>query len=97
SFTGTVAANEIAGTWAQGATSQPVTMTRGEYTPTVTVLDIPAEAFERLAGVWRGPMGSLEIQFRFERTPAGEPVGFLDVPSQNVSGLKVGQAAVAGD
>lgn len=97
SFTGTVSADGIAGTWAQGNTSQPVTMTRGEYTPSVTVLDIPAEAFERLAGEWRGPMGPLEIVFRFERTAAGEPVAFLDVPAQNVRGLNVAQAAIAGD
>jgi hypothetical protein len=97
SFTGTVASDEIAGTWAQGNRTQPVTMTRGEYVPSVTVLDIPAEAFERLAGTWRGPMGPLEIVVRFERTPAGAPVGFLDVPTQNVRGLAVAQAAIDGD
>lgn len=97
SFTGTVSANEIAGTWAQGATTQPVTMTRGEYTPSVTVLDIPTEAFERLAGEWRGPMGPLEVVFRFERTAADEPVAFLDVPMQNVRGLTVAQATLEGD
>ena len=97
SFTGTVSANEIAGTWAQGATTQPVTMARGEFAPSVAVLDIPAEAFERLAGEWRGPMGPLEIVFRFERSADGQPLGFLDVPTRNVSGLSVTQASLAGD
>lgn len=97
SFTGTMSNDAIAGSWAQGNMTQPVTMTRGEYVPTVTTLDVGDAAFERLAGTWRGPMGPLELVFRFERTAGGEPVGFLDIPAQNVTGLTVTQAALDGD
>lgn len=97
SFTATLGDAEIAGTWRQGPTEQPLTLTRGEYAPTVTALDLSDAAMERLAGTWRGQMGPLELIFRFERTGDGLPVAFLDVPAQGASGLQVAMASLEED
>ncbi|MGW8369285.1 MAG: hypothetical protein ACWGPN_11480 [Gammaproteobacteria bacterium] len=97
SFTATVSADEMQGSWAQGPQSQSVTMTRGEYEPSVVGLDLSAEAMERLAGTWRGQMGPLELSFRFESSADGTPVAFLDVPAQGVSGLPVSEVSLEGD
>ena len=101
SYRGTLGADTIEGTWAQGNISQAVTMTRGEYVPAVTALDLPAEAWARLRGTWRGPLaapgGTLEVVLRFETTADGVAVGFMDIPTRGASGLVIAAASLTGD
>jgi hypothetical protein len=101
SYRGTLGADTIEGTWAQGNISGAVTMTRGEYTPAVTALDLPADAWARLGGTWRGPLaapgGTLEVVLRFERTADGKSVGFMDIPARGASGLAITAASLTGD
>jgi hypothetical protein len=97
SFTATLAATEMTGTWAQGNMTQPVTMTRGEYTPTVTALELADESMAQLAGTWRGTMGPLEIVLRFETRADGSKLGFLDVPAQGATGLAISAVTLADD
>jgi hypothetical protein len=89
SYTATVTDGQIEGTWSQGPNQQPLVLTPGEYTPTVAVLDLTDEAMAALEGTWRGQMGPLEIVMRFERTADGQPVAFLDVPMQGVTGVSI--------
>jgi len=101
SYRGTLGADSIEGTWAQGNISAPVTMTRGEYTPAVTALDLPAEAWARLSGTWRGPLaapgGTLEVVLRFETTADGTRVGFMDIPARGAAGLAITAGSLTGD
>jgi hypothetical protein len=97
SFTATLAAAEMTGNWAQGNNAQTVTMTRGEYTPTVAALDLSDAAMQQLAGAWRGTMGPLELIVRFETTAGGAKAAFLDVPAQGANGLSIPQVALEGD
>ena len=89
------------GTWSQGNQSQPVTMARGEYVPTVTALDLSAEAWARLSGTWRGPLsapgGTLEVVLRFETTADGTSLGFMDIPTRGATGLVIATASLTGD
>ena len=71
-------------------------MARGEYVPTVTVLELSAEAMQRLAGAWRGTMGQNQIIFRFENTADGA-VGSVEVPAGSGRRLPVTQASLTGD
>jgi hypothetical protein len=97
SFSATLSADAMAGTWAQGNMSQPVTMTRGVYTPTVAALDLSDAAMAQLEGTWRGTMGPLELIVRIETTADGSKVAFLDVPAQGASGLAIAAVELAGD
>jgi len=74
-----------------------VTMARGEYTPVVAALDLPAEALARLSGTWRGPMGPLEVVIRFETTAEGVAVAFLDIPTRGATGLAITAVTLTGD
>ncbi len=100
-FRGTLSAEGMTGTWAQGNASQALTMARGEYVPTVAALDLPAEAWSRLSGTWRGPLaapgGTLEVVLRFERTADGTSLGFMDIPARGASGLVIASASLTGD
>jgi len=100
-FRGTLSAEAITGTWAQGNASQALTMARGEYVPTVAALDLPAEAWARLRGTWRGPLaapgGTLEVVLRFETTADGTSLGFMDVPTRGAAGLVIAAASLTGD
>ena len=95
-FRGTLSADAMTGSWAQGNASQELTMARGEYVPTVTVLELSAEAMQRLAGAWRGTMGQNQIIFRFENTADGA-VGSVEVPAGSGRRLPVTQASLTGD
>ena len=101
SYRATLSGDTITGTWAQGNSSQEVTMTRGEYVPTVAALDLSAEAWARLSGTWRGPLeapgGTLEVVLRFETTADGVNLGFMDIPARNASGLVIATASLTGD
>lgn len=97
SYTATLSADAMTGSWAQGNSAQAVTMNRGEYTPAVAVLDVSDEAWAALAGVWSGELGPLEVFFRFETTADGSRVGFLDVPAQGAEGLAVPELVLEGD
>ena len=97
SFTGTLSADEISGTWGQGNMTQALTLARGEYVRTVTPLALSDEAFDRLAGVWSGEMGPLELFVRIETTADGQRVGYLDVPAQGANGLTVPEVTLEGD
>jgi hypothetical protein len=95
-FRGTLSADAMTGTWAQGNASQELTMARGEYVPTVAILDLSAEAMQRLAGAWRGTMGQNPIMVRFENTADG-PVASIEVPAGSGRRLPVTQASLTGD
>lgn len=96
-YEGSLEGGQFVGTWTQGPQSLPLTLSRGEYTPTVTALDLSAEDMERLAGAWKGQLGPLEVTVRFETADTGERVAFLDVPAQGASGVVVSEATLAGD
>jgi hypothetical protein len=97
SFTATLSAAGMDGTWAQGNSAQPVTMTPGEYTPVVAALDLSDAAMQQLAGAWHGTMGPLDLVIRFETNDEGTRLAFLDVPAQGVAGLAIAAAELTGD
>jgi hypothetical protein len=102
SYRGTLGTDTIEGTWAQGNITGPVTMTRGEYVPTVAALDLPPEALARLRGTWTGSMqppqgGTIELVVRFETTADGVNLAFLDVPTRGAAGLVITAATLTGD
>jgi len=88
-YTATLATAEMTGTWSQQGASMPLNMSRGEFTPTVTTLDLSAEAMADVAGAWKGTLGPLEVVFRFEETADGDYVGYLDVPAQGASDVPI--------
>ena len=94
-YAGTVADGRIEGTWTNPAGGQPLNLTPGTYTPSVATLDLSDEAMAVLEGSWRGTMGPLEIVMRFERTPEGQPVAYLDVPAQGASGIPINEVTLA--
>lgn len=96
SYAATVSDGRIEGTWTQAPSPQPLVLTPGTYEPAAAVLDLSAEAMTTLEGSWRGKMGPVEIVFRFERTPDGEPIAFLDVPEGGVSGVPIASVSLTG-
>jgi hypothetical protein len=97
SYTATLTDAAMTGNWAQGNGAQAVTMERGEYAPAAAALDLSDEAYARLAGVWSGELGPLEVFVRVETTADGTRVAFLDVPAQGAQGLAVPQVVLDGD
>ncbi len=95
-YTATFAGERIEGTWTQGPSSLPLTLTRGVYTPTVRALNLPNDAMERLAGTWRGRLGPQEIVVRFATNTAGTQVGSFEIPAQGRS-FAVTEASLADD
>lgn len=94
SYAATFSDGRIEGTWTQGPSPQPLVLTPGTYEPAAAVLDLSDEAMAALEGTWRGKMGPADIVFRFERTPNGEPVAFLDVPAGGVSGVPIASVSL---
>ncbi len=92
-YTGTFAGERIEGTWTQGASTLPLTLTRGVYTPTVRALDLSSEVMAQLSGAWRGRLGPQEIVVRFATNDDGVQVGSFEIPSQDRS-LAVTEASV---
>lgn len=86
--------DRMVGTWSQGQ-PLPLTMTKGEFTPTVAALSLSVEAMSALAGAWRGQLGPLNVVFRFETAAGGQAVGFLDSPSQGATGIPITTATFA--
>jgi hypothetical protein len=87
--------DRMVGTWSQGQ-PLPLTMTKGEFTPTVAALGLSAEAMSTLAGAWHGQLGPLNVIFRFETAEGGEAVGFLDSPNQGATGVPITGATFEG-
>lgn len=97
SYAATFTDDRIEGTWSQGPGQQPLVLARGEYTPTAVTLDLSDEAMAELEGAWRGQiergqLPAIEIVMRFERTPEGQPVAFLDV--QGANGVSINEASL---
>ena len=102
SYTATLSADEMVGTWAQGNFSVAVTMSRGPYVPAATPLELSDQAYERLEGVWNGQWVEGEgarssFTIRFETTGDGARVGYLDVEAQRIDGMRIAEATLDGD
>lgn len=95
-----VEGDAMTGTWTQGQPA-PLNMARGEFTPTVTQLGLSAEQMAAVGGKWSGtlttPRGDVELTIRLETGENGEPVGYLDVPAQGVSGVPISAVSYADD
>jgi hypothetical protein len=94
-YRGTVEGEEITGSWVQGAPT-PLTLQKGEYTPTAADIGLTGDDMARLAGSWKGQLGPLEITIRFETNDAGDHVASLNVPAQGIGGLPVSAATLSG-
>jgi hypothetical protein len=93
-YAATFAGERIEGTWTQGASSLPLTLTRGVYAPTVRALNLSNEAMAQLAGIWRGRLGPQEIVVRFATNGDGAQIGSFEIPSQRRT-LAVTEASLA--
>lgn len=87
SFEGVVKDNVIDGKWSQAGTSFPLSL-KPYVRPTLS-----EASMDILMGKWQGmlktPVADLTIVFRFEKTKAGDFVGFLDVPAQSAHGIVI--------
>jgi hypothetical protein len=95
-YTGTLAGGRMQGSLIQGPQTRALSLEPGTFTPTRTPLELSTAAMERLAGVWRGRLGPVEVLLRFE-TADGVAYGSLAVPAQGVDGLSVTSATLAAD
>jgi hypothetical protein len=69
-------------------------MVKGEYRPSIIRLDIPSEEMKKLLGRWVGKLGTVSVVFRFEQNSGGESTGFIDIPEQNVKGMRIFKASL---
>ena len=91
-FKGKLAENEMTGEWTQNARSNEVTFKKGKFVPKVYSLKLPKEIMNTLSGKWKGNLGNLEFQLRFEKTEKGDFVGFAAIPQQKVNDVPVSEA-----
>lgn len=86
-----------------------LTLQRGQYAATPVVLKLDAATFARMKGKWQGTISipaspqtnnqkvELPLVVRIEGNDKGEPVGYLDSPAQNATGLVITDLTVTGD
>lgn len=110
-FKGRLASNRINGKLKVPSPMAPpdgvdFSLQRGEYQAKPVALKLDAAAFATLKGKWQGTVSitnpqngqkiELPLTVRFESNDKGEYVGFVDSPAQNVSGIVVTDATLAG-
>ena len=77
-----------------GEEAEAIELTKGgKYEPSVVRLDLTAEAMKQLQGRWIARLGPVTIIFRFEQNPSGKSAVFVDVPEQNVNGMRIYEAS----
>jgi hypothetical protein len=94
-FTGKLGANSIPGSYKIGGKPYELNLTKGaKFAAQATQVDIPAEEMKKLLGRWSGKLSVITVVFRFERTPAGKNLIFIDSPEQNIKGQPVFKASM---
>jgi hypothetical protein len=79
----------------QGENADTIELVKGKkYRPSVIRLGITPEEMKKLLGRWVARLGPVTIIFRFEQNSDGEGAVFIDVPEQNVSGLRIYKASL---
>lgn len=86
----------------QGNQETPIEFKKGKYVPPPKMLDVSAEAMEKLKGEWTGKMTlvkdlPLPVRVRFEETKEGKSRAFLDIPSQNQKDMELSDVELKGD
>jgi hypothetical protein len=94
-FTGELTSDSIVGNMMiPGEEAEAIELTKGgKYEPSVIRLDLTAEAMKQLQGRWIARLGPVTIIFRFEQNPSGKSAVFVDVPEQNVNGMRIYEAS----
>lgn len=77
-----------------GSTDDSTLIKGKKYPVPVIRLGMSGEDMEKLLGRWLARLGPVTIVFRFERNQGGEMAGFLDIPEQNVNGMRVYRASL---
>jgi len=87
------------GKWIQGGQEIPLKLKKGGE-ERKTSLSLSKESFEALSGYWngklaipQGPLKEMTIVLRFEKTVAGDILGFMDAPDQGTTGLPISEAS----
>ncbi|MBN1568166.1 MAG: hypothetical protein JXA73_09985 [Acidobacteria bacterium] len=94
-FAGKLVKDTISGTYETAGKQYQLNLVKGaKYEPQVAQLDIPAEVMNQLLGRWTCKLGGLSIIFRFEQNPDGKNAIFIDIPEQNVKGLRILKASM---
>jgi hypothetical protein len=94
-ITGELTSESIVGSMASpGEEAEVIELVKGKkYRPSVIKLDLHAEEMKKLLGRWVARLGPVTIIFRFEQNPGGESAVFVDVPEQNVKGMRIYKAS----
>jgi hypothetical protein len=106
-FSASYANGSLTGVWRAGnplapPAGVPLVLKKGTYVAQVHVLKLSSEAFGQLSGKWNGtlqapgPQGTVavEVVLRFETNKNADMVGFMDIPSQKVTGLAITEASL---
>ena len=91
-FKGKFADNALTGVWREGTMPTEVTFKKGKFVPRVYSLKLPEETMNTLSGKWKGKLGGLELQLRFEKNEKGDFVGFAAIPRQKIKGAPISEA-----
>lgn len=93
-FSGKLSDSELTGKLNMGGPSYAITLVKGRYEVQAYSLDLPPEIMDQLLGTWEGEIGAFTSIFRFEKTEAGQFLGFLDSLDQGVNGIQFTEAAL---
>lgn len=96
-YTATLDGRRMSGTWSQLGNDLPLEVEHGEYVPDENPITLSDDDMTRLRGLWKAPVGPVEITLRFETTDDGRHWAYLDVPAQRIGGLPLTTASLADD
>lgn len=99
-YRATRAGDGFDGKWIQGGQEIPLVLKKGGKAQ-IDLLDLSKASFDILSGPWngkldipQGPLKTITVVLRFEKTTQGDIVGFMDAPDQGRSGLPITGASV---
>jgi hypothetical protein len=94
-ITGELTSESIVGSMkSPGEEAEAIELVKGKkYRPSLIKLDLNAEEMKKLLGRWVARLGPVTIIFRFEQNSDGEGAIFVDVPEQNVNGMRIYKAS----
>lgn len=81
-----------------GQEAGPIELIKGKkYQPQAIRLDLTAQDMKKLQGRWIAKLGAVTIVFRFEQNAGGNSAAYVDVPEQNVNGMRIYRATFVND
>ena len=97
-YTGILDGDTITGQIISPMGAVPLNLKKGKYIPPEYPLSVAKETMDQLLGKWQGklttPQRTVTLIFRFESNDDGKYYGYVDIPEQNNTNLKIAKASV---